>query len=179
MPLGPSGIVMDTSKAMAILGFSPSQTFESTPMEDINKAFMRKLHVFLKNPKGYKNNKKKKMTEEQERKAFELQQMEIRRLNEALQYLIRKRTKTKALAEWQFGSKRGMAVSIALAALDEQTAMLRNVEFKEQLRQNEEKVKSDSMKAQNLAEEIVASIEGIDVDPPRTSRSNRYEIEPF
>ena len=34
-PMGPSGIVMDTSKAMATLGFSPSQTFESTSMSEI------------------------------------------------------------------------------------------------------------------------------------------------
>ena len=43
--LGPSGIVMDTSKAMAILGFSPSQTFESTTMPEIHRAFMFKMHL--------------------------------------------------------------------------------------------------------------------------------------
>ena len=43
-PMGPSGIVMDTSKAMATLGFSPSQTFESTAMSEINRNFMFKMH---------------------------------------------------------------------------------------------------------------------------------------
>ena len=53
-PMGPSGIVMDTSKAMAILGFSPSQTFESTTMEEVQKAFMFKMHMIQMRPKQVK-----------------------------------------------------------------------------------------------------------------------------
>ena len=45
-PLGPSKIPMDTSKAMAILGFSSSQGFENTEMGEIQHAFMQKLQRF-------------------------------------------------------------------------------------------------------------------------------------
>jgi hypothetical protein len=37
-PLGPSKIPMDTSKAMAILGFPSSQGFENTEMSEIKVA---------------------------------------------------------------------------------------------------------------------------------------------
>ena len=40
---------MDTSKAMAILGFSPSQTFESTTIQEVNRAFMYKMHILQMN----------------------------------------------------------------------------------------------------------------------------------
>ena len=66
-PLGPSGISMDTSKAMAILGFSPSQTFDSTSTDEINKAFMKKLHVFLKPLPKNKNEEKMKKAEDARR----------------------------------------------------------------------------------------------------------------
>ena len=46
--IGPSGIKMDTSKAMSILGFSSSQTFNTTPMEDLNNAFMFRMEVLMK-----------------------------------------------------------------------------------------------------------------------------------
>ena len=66
-PLGPSGISMDTSKAMAILGFSPSQTFDSTSTDEINKAFMKKLHAFLKPLPKTKNEEKMKKAEDARR----------------------------------------------------------------------------------------------------------------
>ena len=66
-PLGPSGISMDTSKAMATLGFSPSQTFDSTSTEELNKAFMRKLHVFLKPLPKLKDQEKMKKAEDTRR----------------------------------------------------------------------------------------------------------------
>ena len=45
-PLLPIKIPMDTSKAMAILGFSSSQGFENTEMEEIQKAFLVKIQKY-------------------------------------------------------------------------------------------------------------------------------------
>ena len=45
---GPSGIQMDTSKAMSILGFSSSQTFESVTMDEIQNAFTYRMNNALK-----------------------------------------------------------------------------------------------------------------------------------
>jgi len=45
-PLLPAKIPMDTSKAMAILGFPSSQGFENTEMEDIQQAFLDKIQRF-------------------------------------------------------------------------------------------------------------------------------------
>ena len=165
--MGPSGIVMDVSKAMAVLGFSPSQTFESTSMEEINKAFMRKLHFYLRPPLPHLSKDKK---DEIARK----NKYELRRLNEALQYLIKKRTKTKVLDEWKFGSKRSVAIGIALQALDEHTAKLGSVEYKQAQLQMQLEKKMESKKAQDLADEICKNIEAINVDGGST-RSNRFK----
>ena len=152
---------------MAVLGFSPSQTFDATTMEEINKAFMRKLHFFLRPPLPHLNKDKKEAVVRKNR-------MEMRRLNEALQYLIKKRTKNKALKEWQFGSKRSLAVGIALQALDEHTTKLGNVEYREAQMKMQMMKKLESQKAQDLAEEICKNIEAIDIDgSSKSNRSNR------
>jgi hypothetical protein len=49
-PLLPGKIPMDTSKAMSILGFSSSQGFENTEMEDIQKAFLHKIQKLENQP---------------------------------------------------------------------------------------------------------------------------------
>ena len=50
-PMQRTRIQMDTSKAMAILGFSSSQTFEATKLDEIEKAFLRRMDVLLKQKK--------------------------------------------------------------------------------------------------------------------------------
>ena len=45
---GPSGIHMDASKAMAVLGFSSSQTFGSVSMDEIQAAFTYRMNNLLK-----------------------------------------------------------------------------------------------------------------------------------
>ena len=117
-PLGPSGITMDTAKAMAILGFSPSQTFDATPTTDINNAFMKKLHALLKPLPKIKNEAKKKKAQDDRRN-------EMVKINEALQYLIRKRTKAKYKNEWKLVEQKGFCVNLALQALDDHTKKLR------------------------------------------------------
>ena len=161
--LGPSGIIMDTAKAMSILGFSSSTTFEATSMDEINHAFMIKLHLLLRPPKA-SNNKKGKYnpraidSDRQSRKA------QMRKLNEALQFLIKKRTKNKATEEWKVNGKRTLAVAMAIQALDEQAAYMKCEVAKEKvLKDREDRVKA-SKQALALAEELVAAIESIDAE---------------
>jgi hypothetical protein len=107
--LGPSGIVMDTSKAMAILGFSPSQTFDSSSMEEINRAFMYKMHLLQA---GTGNSKKNFNPRKKETR-----RSEMRKINEALQFLTRKRSKSVAVVEWQSAGRKGHVVMTAIKAL--------------------------------------------------------------
>jgi hypothetical protein len=104
-PLGPSKIVMDTSKAMAILGFNSSQGFENTEMAEVQSAFMKKLQRFEHMAKGSGN--PRNITSKRD---------ELRRVNEAYQYLIRKRRKLTGRAmtdNWQLvGSKSNKAMDI-------------------------------------------------------------------
>ena len=79
-------IEMDSSKAMSILGFSSSQSFDATAMEDIQKAFLYRMNLIMKaqsKNKGYNPRKQ------------ESRRMEIRKLNEALQHLTKKRNKSE------------------------------------------------------------------------------------
>ena len=43
-PLPPSKIKMDTSQAMAMMGFASSQAFEHTSLEEIEAAFMSRVY---------------------------------------------------------------------------------------------------------------------------------------
>ena len=122
-PLGPSGINMDSAKAMAILGFSPSQTFEATETSEINAAFMKKLHANLKPLPKIKNEEKRKKAQNDRRN-------EMVKINEALQYLIRKRTKAKYKNEWKLVEQKTFCVNLALQALDDHTKKLRDIMIK-------------------------------------------------
>ena len=154
--LGPSGIVMDTAKAMSILGFSSSTTFEATSMDEINHAFMHKLHILLRPPRA--SNKKGNPRAMADRKG------QMRKLNEALQFLIKKRTKSKATEDWRQNGKRTLAVAMALQAMDEQAAYLKSEDLKEQVLRDRADKEKASKQALALAEELVAAIESIDAE---------------
>ena len=88
----------------------------------------------------------------------------MRKLNEALQFLIKKRTKNKATEEWKVNGKRTLAVAMAIQALDEQAAYMKCEVAKERvLKDREDRVKA-SKQALALAEELVAAIESIDAE---------------
>ena len=53
-----TGIVMDTSKAMHILGFPTSQTLENTEQDEISKAFLHHIRTLMKKRKQFKGNGK-------------------------------------------------------------------------------------------------------------------------
>ena len=153
-PLGPSGIIMDVAKAMSILGFSSSTTFEATSMEEINHAFMKKLHILLKPMRSQKKSNNPR--------ALQDRKMQMRKLNEALQYLIKKRTKSKAAEEWKFGGKRTKAIALALDCLNEQSAYLKSESTREQVLNERREKEEASAAALALAEELVQAIEAID-----------------
>ena len=172
-PLGPSGIIMDTAKAMSILGFSSSTTFEATSMDEINHAFMHKLHLLLRPPRvdgGPKKRANPRANVMTDRK------MQMRKLNEALQFLIKKRTKSKATEEWKFGSRRTYAVAMAIQALDEQSSYMKSETLKEQVLRERAEREEASKQALALAEELVAAIESIDAENRLTHKYVGFHI---
>ena len=164
-PLGPSKIPMDTSKAMAILGFNSSQGFENTDMADVQGAFMKKLQRFEHMTKASGNPRN-----------FTNKRDELRRVNEAYQYLIRKRRKLTGRAmtdNWQLvGSKSNKAMDIisSLKGLtggsssDNKTGpsiignpLLGNQSKKKFDNDMKKQVESESAAAKALAAELVVS----------------------
>ena len=160
-PLAPGKIRMDTSKAMAIMGFPSSQAFEHTSMEEIEKAFMIKVHMLeiqqasTNNPKSRSSNK-----------------MEIRKLNEALQFLIRKRRRLtgRGMQEnWHLLSLRsnkargvistiqcsnGLALAVKAEQVDDQLGKEAMEEF---IAEQESKKREQSRAARELAAELTGS----------------------
>ena len=59
------------------------------------------------------------------KKAQDDRRNEMVKINEALQYLIRKRTKAKYKNEWKLVEQKGFCVNLALQALDDHTKKLR------------------------------------------------------
>ena len=55
-----TGIVMDASKAMNILGFPTSQTLENTSQDEISKAFLQHIRALMKKRKQFKGNNGKR-----------------------------------------------------------------------------------------------------------------------
>ena len=99
------------SKAMSILGFSSAQTFESTHMDEIKKNFIYKMNMLMKLPG---KNSKKTYTE---RKA-EARRTELRKINEAMQFLQKKRSKKeKVLQDWRNEKKQIIMLSKTIDAL--------------------------------------------------------------
>ena len=82
---------------MAMLGFPSSQAFEHTTLEDIEQAFMHRVYEIEVNRAMGKKDK------------GEGRKTELRKLNEALQYLIRKRRRLSGRSmqsNWQLGSSK-------------------------------------------------------------------------
>ena len=173
-PLGPSGIQMDCSKAMAILGFSPSQTFESTSTTELNNAFMKKLHDLLKPLPKIKDEIKLKKAEDNRR-------FEMRRINEALQFLIKKRTKSKHIEGWKLGQQKTFNINLALQALDDQTRKLRDDSFKIEQAKSLRERQLESERVQKMADEIATNLEGLSEGNSRSNRSlkSHYTIQTF
>ena len=146
-------IQMDTSKAMAILGFSSSQTFEATKLEEIEKAFLRKMDVCLKQRK--KKRRGSRFEEDNLNK-------QIRNLNEAMQFLSRKRTKSKAVMEsWHQKGNKGALVGMAIRGMtvDERTRMMRDPSYVEKMQRLQAEQDAASQDAISMAEALIAGIE--------------------
>ena len=157
-PLGPSKIPMDTSKAMSILGFPSSQGFENTEMSEVQEAFMHKLQRFEICHKKAGNPRH-----------FNSKRDELRRVNEAYQYLIRKRRKLTGRAmtdNWQLvGGKSNKAMDIitSLKGLSGPTATMSNPLLGGMSKKKDDggaakrQQEFDSEAAKALAEELVIS----------------------
>ena len=60
---------------------------------------------------------------------------EMRKLNEALQYLTKKRTKSKALHDWNFKGKKGIVITSVMNALapDERRKYMRSEAYRQEM----------------------------------------------
>ncbi len=93
-PLGDENTI-DTAQAMALLGFSCSKSFYNTPMEEIQEAFAQKVKEAHSGVNKQSNLKHKETTK-----------AKLRKLNEALQFLVHKREKSETLAAWKRSGKK-------------------------------------------------------------------------
>ena len=155
-PMQRTRIQMDTSKAMAILGFSSSQTFEATKLDEIEKAFLRRMDVLLKQKKKKRRNSANPQKEE------DTLNKNIRNLNEAMQFLSRKRTKSKAVMDsWHTKGNKTAIVGMAINAMtvDDRTRMMRDPSYMEKMRQLHEEQEMASQEAVSMAEALIAGIE--------------------
>ena len=100
-----------------------------------------------------------------------LQRNEMRRINEALQFLIRKRTKAKHITEWKIGSQKTFCLNLAFQALEDQTSKLRDSAFMKEMQKNKLEREKESDKAQRMAEEIASNLDGLSEGHSRKSRS--------
>lgn len=158
--LGPSGIVMDTSKAMAVLGFSPSQTFETTSTEEINRAFMFKMHLIMSNSNKKNFNPRMK----------ESRRLELRKINEALQFLTKKRTKNESIDEWKKGGRKSNIIAKAISALTIEDGSIISINaYREKLFEAQMLKEMESKRARALADELMANLEG---EKPKSSASS-------
>lgn len=107
-PLGTFKMRMDTSQAMSILGFPSSQAFEHTTLEEIETTFMLRVHALEVATAVNKGKDAKALLRGKRDK--------VRKLNEAYQYLIRKRKKLSGRAmfeNWQLvGGKSNSAADV-------------------------------------------------------------------
>lgn len=99
----------------------------------------------------------------------ESRRMEIRKLNEAIQYLVRKRNKSdKTMQDWKDKSKRQLIVTKALEALalDDSTAHMRTDEYREAAAKERQMKEMESKRAQALADELANTIDeaGVVID---------------
>jgi hypothetical protein len=145
---------MDTSKAMAILGFPSSQGFENTEMSEVQMAFMNKIQKF------------EHITKSGNPRIFNNKRNELRRVNEAYQYLVRKRRRLTGRAmtdNWQLvGGKSNKAMDIiaSLRGMTKAAHVTDNEDFDAKKRADNElrrQMENDSEAAKALAAELVAS----------------------
>ena len=99
------------------------------------------------------------------------QRNEMRRINEALQFLIRKRTKAKHITEWKIGSQKTFCLNLAFQALEDQTSKLRDSAFMKEMQKTKLEREKESDKAQKMAEEIASNLDGLSEGHSRKSRS--------
>ena len=166
LPLAASGIRMDSSKAMAILGFHPSVSVDAIPMDEIKKAFMRRLHQMLRFKKDQGKPKPKEIA---------ARRQEIKRINEALQHLMHRQTRAAVIEEWKRGGKHMAQYAMILNSIMD--AFYQPMPSEEEMRLQ----KIESERAQELALEIEADIEAMgQIDEAiqeykqSKSRSNRH-----
>ena len=95
----------------------------------------------------------------------------MRRINEALQFLIRKRTKAKHITEWKIGSQKGFCLNLAFQALEDQTSKLRDSDFMIEMQKSKIEKEKQSEKVQKMADEIASNIDGLSEGHSRKSRS--------
>ena len=95
----------------------------------------------------------------------------MRRINEALQFLIRKRTKAKHINEWKIGSQKTFCLNLAFQALEDQTSKLRDSAFMKEIQQSKIEREKESDKAQKMAEQIASNLDGLSEGHSRKSRS--------
>ena len=149
-------IQMDTSKAMAILGFSSSQTFEATKLEEVEKAFKRKMEMLLKQKKKKRKNSLNPKADEDNLTN------QIRNLNEAMQYLSRKRTRSHQVVEsWHVKGNKTAIMAMALDALtvDEKTKLMRQPGYLEKMQKLQQEQEEASKNAVEMAEALIAGID--------------------
>ena len=99
------------------------------------------------------------------------QRNEMRRINEALQFLIRKRTKAKHITEWKIGSQKTFCLNLAFQALEDQTSKIRDSAFMKEMQKTKLEREKESDKAQRMAEEIASNLDGLSEGHSRKSRS--------
>ena len=95
----------------------------------------------------------------------------MRRINEALQFLIRKRTKSKHINEWKIGSQKGFCLNLAFQALEDQTSKLRDSAFMQEMQKSKLEREKESVRAQKMADEIASNLDGLSEGHSRKNRS--------
>ena len=95
----------------------------------------------------------------------------MRRINEALQFLIRKRTKSKHINEWKIGSQKGFCLNLAFQALEDQTSKLRDSAFMQEMQKSKLEREKESLRAQKMADEIASNLDGLSEGHSRKNRS--------
>lgn len=93
---------------------------------------------------------------------------EMRKLNEALQYLTKKRTKSKAQHDWNFKGKKGIVITSVMNALapDERRKYMRSEAYRQEMALVLKAKEIESKKAMELAESLTEYM-----DPVKPNRS--------
>ena len=92
----------------------------------------------------------------------------MRKINEALQYLTKKRTKSKAIHDWNFKGKKGIVITSVMNALapDERRMYMRSEAYRKEMELVLKAKEMESKKAMELAESLTDYM-----DPVKNNRS--------